>query len=891
MNDSMRTRYQLLVTLFKKIVAPLLVAVLIGIFYWLAASTRSSQPTGALAHHSRIEQESGPDQRPSEWAWLQRTFPYFEADPTAHVEALEQAQTARRLTKSSATAARWQLAGPTNIGGRVSALAINPQNPAIVYAGAATGGVFKSSDRGATWNPIFDEQAVLPIGDIAIDPNNPNILYIGTGEANGGHNNFPGAGVFKSTDAGATWQLAGLEKTASIGRIVIDPLNSNRVYVAAAGAYFGAGPDRGVYRSTNAGQTWEKALFINDSTGAIDLVIDPKNPATLFAAAWQRVRRHNRADLDGESSGIYRSRDGGNTWQRLGVVNGLPGPASNIGRIGLAICASQPQNLYALYIIANTYGGLYRSRDGGDGWTQSDPTRRLQSGFADFSWYFGNVRVHHDNPEQVYVLDVAIMGSFDGGQTWPIFYVRYPGLHVDHHALALDPANAQRLINGNDGGISISQDAGKNWTKVNALPVTQFYHIAMDQTNPARLYGGTQDNGTVRTLTGNLNDWGTILDGWDGLYVLVDPKNPNIIYTESQFGGLVKSIDGGNSFSSALAGINLGEPKNWSTPVVMDPNNNNVLYYGTNRVYRTVDGANQWQSISGDLTDGFESRPYLGTITTIAVAPSNSNVIYAGTDDSHVWVTTDLGQSWTEISAALPYRWVTRVAVDPTNAAITYVTFSGLKWYSPQSHVFRTADMGKTWEDISNNLPDAPVNVIVVDPIYPNILYVGADVGAFYSRDYGKNWLPLGEGMPVVSVYDIVVHPKLRRLAAGTHGRSMYTLDLSLLTEVDTPITENDQAPASLVLAQNYPNPFSISSAAATAIRYLLPSASEVEVTIHDVLGQKIKTLVQRSQSRGEYTVTWDGTAASGAKVANGLYLIRLRASRFERTRKILVLR
>ncbi|MGH7601637.1 MAG: FlgD immunoglobulin-like domain containing protein, partial [bacterium] len=606
---------------------------------------------------------------------------------------------------------------------------------------------------------------------------------------------------------------------------------------------------------------------------------------------WQRTRRHNRAALGGEASGIYRSRDGGNTWQRLGVANGLPGPASNVGRLGLAICAAQPENLYALYIIGNTYGGLYRSRDGGNSWTLTDLNRRLQPGFADFSWYFGNVRVHPNNPEQIYVLDTAVMGSFDGGQTWPVFYgysPSYPGLHVDHHALAFDPLNAQRLINGNDGGINISEDAGRTWTKVPSLPVTQFYHITMDQINPEKLYGGTQDNGTIRTATGRLNDWHGILGG-DGFYVIVDPTNPNIIYAESQYGFLAKSIDGGNSFNAARTGINFNEPTNWSTPVILDPTNSNVLYYGTNRVYRTVDRATQWQPISGDLTDGFESRPYLGTITTIAVAPSNPNVIYAGTDDSHVWVTTDLGQSWTEISAALPYRWVTRVAVDPVNAAIAYVTFSGLKWYSAQPHVFRTADLGKTWEDVSNNLPDAPVNVIVVDPIYPNMLYAGSDVGAFYSRDYGKNWLPLGEGMPVVSVYDIVVHPKLRRLAAGTHGRSMYTLDLSPLTEVETPFTENNQLPDSPVLTQNYPNPFSISSAAETTIRYLLPNASEVEMTIHDVLGQKIKTLVQRSQPRGEYTVAWDGTAASGAKVANGLYLIRLRASFVERTRKILV--
>jgi photosystem II stability/assembly factor-like uncharacterized protein len=872
---------------YQKAIAPLFAAGFIVLFSWIARPLINAD---VAANHFAIH-VPGPDQRPSEWAWLQRTFPYFKAEPTAHVEALEQAQAARRLAKASANAARWQLAGPTNIGGRISALAFNPKNSAIVYAGAATGGVFKSVDRGATWQPIFDEQAVLQVGDIAVDPNNPEVIYVGTGEANGGHNNFPGAGVYKSTDAGATWQPAGLEKTTSIGRIVIDPLNSNRVYVAAIGSYFGSSPDRGVYRSANAGQTWEKVLFVNDSTGAIDLVIDPKNPAKLFAAVWERVRPPKfGAHLNGSSSGIYRSLNGGDTWQLLGVAHGLPAPRNDVGRIGLAICATKPDNLYALYTKNSngryTYDSLYRSKDGGNSWQRINTSNSLNNGFADFSWYFGNVRVHPADPERVYVLDVALMSSANGGVNW----AGTGTSHVDHHALVFDPLDPQRQIAGHDGGLDYSTNNGATWTKVNALPVTQFYHITMDQTNPERLYGGTQDNGTLRTLTGNLNDWEDIYPGYDGLYVIVDPTDPNVIYAESQFGGLRKYTNGGATFTSALNGIDPNDPRDWSTPVVMAPNNSQVLYYGTNRVYRTANGANFWKPISNNLSAG-EPGSRLGKVTTIAVAPSNSGVIYVGTDDSNVWVTADTGKTWKEISAPLPYRWVTRVAVDPTNAAIAYVTFSGLKWDSPQPHVFRTTNMGKTWEDLSNNLPDAPVNVIVVDPIYPNMLYVGTDVGVFYSRDYGKHWESLGAGMPVVSVYDVVVHPQLRRLAAGTHGRSMYTLDLSPLTEVDMPITENNQLPSSTVLAQNYPNPFSLSSAAATTIRYLLPNASEVEVSIHDVLGQKIKTLVQRSQPRGEYTVTWDGTSASGAKAANGLYLIRLRTALFERTRKIVVLR
>jgi photosystem II stability/assembly factor-like uncharacterized protein len=881
---------------FKSIWGLLCSAVLVGLAYWIfqpsPITTVRFFPT---ADNFQEEKKSEAKRYPSEWAWLQRTFPHFNTDPTAHIQALQQAQAMRHLAKASAVVPKWKLAGPTNIGGRVSALAFNPKDSRIVYAGAATGGVFKSIDRGVTWQPIFDEQAVLPIGDIAVDPNNPNVIYVGTGEANGGHNNFPGAGVFKSTDAGATWKLSGLETTTSIGRIVIDPANSNRVYVAAIGSYFGNGADRGVYRSLNAGQSWEKVLFANDSTGAIDLVIDPKNPSTLFAAMWERVRRPTRSRLSGLASGIYHSTNGGTSWQRLGATHGLPAPSQSTGRIGLAICATKPENLYALYTNNNNYGGLYRSQDGGKTWTATDPNNLLRTGFAGFSWYFGNVRVNPNDPEQVFVLDVALMGSFDGGRTWPIFY-GYSGpanLHVDHHALIFDPADPRYIIEGNDGGINISQDSGYRWTKVAALPFTQFYHITIDATKPERLYGGTQDNGTVRTTSGALENWHEIY-GNDGFYVIVDPIDSNIIYAESQNGALGKSTDGANSFRGALTGINSSDPRNWSTPVVMDPNNRNVLYYGTNRVYRTVNGAGLWRPISGDLTGGKPNASYLlGTITTIAVAPSNSAVIYAGTDDSHVWVTADTGKTWTEISQALPYRWVTRVAVDPKNADVAYVTFSGLKWDSPQPHVFRTTDRGKTWQDISSNLPEAPVNVIVVDPAYSNFLYVGTDVGAYHSSNFGQSWSALGEGLPMVSVYDLVIHPQLRRLVAGTHGRSMYTLELSNLTHIEP----NNLIPSSPILAQNYPNPFlsgakpRLAGNPETTIEFTLPAVAPVALRIYNLNGQLIRTLLNESRPAGRHLVSWDGRDNAGRDVASGVYLYRLQVGQFMQQKTMVLAR
>lgn len=861
-----------------KFLTPLLFIVLFSFISWQNQPIRGKVKTNV---------EKTP-RYPSKWAWLQRTYPYFDFDPAAPLQALQQAQQMRQLAKKSTLAPVWKFAGPVNVGGRVVALAFNPKDSKIVYAGAATGGVFKSTDRGVSWQPIFDEQAVLPIGDIAVDPSNPNNLYVGTGEANGGHNNFSGAGVFKSTDAGATWKHLGLEATTTIGRIVIDPANTNRVYVAAVGSYFGNGAERGVYRSTNAGQSWERVLFVNDSTGAIDLVIDPKNPATLFAATWQRVRRPNRAQLTGEASGIYRSTNGGTTWQHLGVANGLPGPSANIGRIGLAICATKPENLYALYTMDSNYGGLYRSQNGGTSWTKTDPNNLLVSGFAGFSWYFGNVRVNPNDPEQVFVLDTALMGSFDGGRTWPIFYGYGGGpanLHVDHHALSFDPADPRYLISGNDGGMNISRDAGYGWEKIAVLPLTQFYQIAIDPLRPERLYGGTQDNGTVRTASGQLTDWDAIYGG-DGFYVLVDPTNSNIIYAESQNGGLGKSTNGGSSFRGAITGISGAEPKNWSTPVVMDPNNHNVLYYGTNRVYRTVDGANSWRTISPPLTDP-NSPALLGTVTTIAVAPNNSAVIYAGTDDSNVWVTADTGKTWKKISAPLPVRWVTRVAVDPTNANIAYVTFSGLKWNSPQPHVFRTPDMGQTWQDISANLPDAPVNTIVVDPKFPNFLYVGSDIGAFYSSNAGQSWALLGEGLPLVSVYDFAFHAPRRLLVAGTHGRSMYTLELSNLTSLDEPITQNNNLPSTPVLAQNYPNPFN----PGTKIEFVLPTLATVQLAIYNLNGQRIRTLINDSRQAGRYIVHWDGRDEADRDVASGNYFYRLQVGASVLQKKLALIR
>ncbi len=824
--------------------------------------------------------EAGPDLYPAEWAWEQRTFPYWKADNQAFRAEIKKAQQMRTEAQNHKLEPVL-FAGPTNVGGRISDIEFNPQDPNIVYAGAATGGVFKSTDMGLTWTPIFDDQAFLPVGDIAVDPVHPDTVYVGTGEPNGGHNNIPGGGVYKSVDAGLTWQFIGLGNTVSTGRIVIDPANTQNVFVASVGSYFGPNPERGIYRSTDGGQTWTSSLFVSDTTGAIDVVIDPNNPQRLMASMWERVRRPNSSHLNGPTSGIYRSLDGGNSWTEL--TNNLPNPSStNVGRIGLALHQANPDIVYALYTNGSSYSGLYKTTDFGNSWTDADPGGNISSGTSSFSWYFGQVRAHPTDPNTVYALDVAFMRSTNSGSSWPLIYGYFGSpadFHVDHHALAFNPQNPNYLLEGNDGGINISTDGGVNWTKVADLPITQFYEIGLDYNNPQRLYGGTQDNGTLRTLTGNLNDWGRIYGG-DGFYVIVDHTNSNTIYAESQFGNLGKSTDGGSSFSGATSGINGSEPTNWSTPVVMDPNNNNTLFYGTDRVYSTTDGANSWSAISPDLTDGIPGTR-LGTVSTIGVSSVLSGVIWAGTDDGHVWVTIDNGTNWTDVSASLPYRWVTRVIPDPQNETTAYATFSGLKWKDPQSHVFKTTDLGQTWTDISSNLPDAPANSFAVDPLNTNWLFVGTDLGAYSSSDGGNTWNYISSDLPMVSVYDMKIHPTDHFLVMGTHARSMYKMDLAFTTGVGSNI-EPIYA-SGYLLKQNYPNPFN----PRTNIQFTIPKAEQVKIRIYNTTGQLISEIVNNEFNAGTHSVSWNGTNISGHKVASGVYMYTLETANQKISKKL----
>ncbi|MBU1937018.1 hypothetical protein KKG05_06425 [bacterium] len=715
----------------------------------------------------RDNPQRDPVKKPNDWFMLQRMWPQNNLNRAdveqARVQALKLNNQSRSLDDT------WNFAGPSNVGGRITALAVHPSTPDTVYAGAALGGVFKSTDGGLNYTPVFSDDFALSTGALAMDPSNPSRVWLGTGEANSSGDSYGGCGVYLTEDNGVTWQHKGLEAVIHVGKIAVDPSNSDRVFVAAAGELFGTNPERGLYRTTNSGDTWERVLFLTDSTACIDVALDVQHPDTVYAVMWERIRRPYQRQVGGVTSGIWRSFDGGDTWTQL--TNGLPS-GTDVGRGGITVSTSNPNRLYASFADHPGYLlGIYRSFNYGNSW--EEVTYISSSLYSSFGWYFGQIHTDPVNPDVVYVQGVSMYRSSNAGTNWSEVF---PYAHVDHHALWIDPNNPAHLITGHDGGIDVSYNTGASSSVFEDLPVTQFYAITADPTLPYRLYGGTQDNSTPRTLGGATDDWDVIYYG-DGFYTLVDPRNSNVIYAEYQYGGLGKSTNGGYGWSSIDDDF-YGDRTNWMTPYTMDPQNPDILYLGTYRIWKTTNGGSNWTSISSDLTDGpGPGNLTYGTMTTVDVSPVNSQVIYAGTDDAHVWVTTNGGSNWTDISAGLPQRWVTRVTPHPDSVAVVYVSLSGYKEIDYIPHLLRSSNYGANWTDISANLPEAPINDIIVDPDYPSYLYVGTDFGVFYSWNDGQDWAALGNNLPTSSVFDIHL-TTTRELVAGTHGRSMWKFPL-----------------------------------------------------------------------------------------------------------------
>lgn len=762
--------------------------------------------------------------------------------------------------------------GPSVFSCRVTDVDVNPADPTRFFVAYASGGLWYTESNGTSFKPLFDHEASMTIGDIAVDWTN-NVIWVGTGEVNSSRSSYAGTGIYRSADNGKTWDWRGLPESQHIGRIVLHPTDPNTLWVAVLGHLYSPNEARGVYKTTDGGLNWQRTLFAGDTVGAVDIVIDPGDPNTLFAATWERDRKAWNFTGAGAGSGIWKSTDGGDTWKKLDAASsGFPG-GNKIGRIGLAagrkngktvLYASLdnqnpkppkeeskddvltkdqlrtiskadflnlPEDKVTDFLKQNDFPEKYtaksvrqmvetdklkpialveyledanndlfetdfigaevwRSEDGGQTWRRTHDTPLEQMHFT-YGYYFSNIRCMPDDPDQVYLIGFLIIRSEDGGKTWK--NINGDNVHVDHHALWLNPAHRGHLVNGNDGGVNISWDNGASWMKCNNPPVGQFYAIATDDDEPYNVYGGAQDNGVwvgpsdYKASSGWVQDghypYKELLGG-DGMQVQVDTRDNNTVYTGFQFGFYFRVDKQTGKRKRITPKHDLGERPlrfNWQTPILLSRHQQDVLYFGANKLYRSFNQGNDWEAISGDLTGGGRKGnvPY-GTLTAIDESPLKFGLLYAGSDDGLLHVTRDGGETWVKISDQLPAKcWVSRVQASAHARGRVYVALNGYRWDDFNAYLYVSEDYGATWTRIGTSLPAEPVNVVREDPVNPDVLYVGTDHNVYISLDRGASFQCLSGEFPDVPVHDLAIQAKAGDLVIGTHGRSMYKVGIS----------------------------------------------------------------------------------------------------------------
>ncbi len=833
--------------------------------------------------------------------------------------------------------------GPTVMSGRIVDIDANPLDPTEMYVAYASGGLWRSRTNGLSFESLFDGEASMVLGDIAVDWGRGEVIWIGTGENNSSRSSYAGTGIYRSLDHGESWEHMGLTETHRIGRILIHPADSQTVWVAALGALYSPSPHRGIYKTSDGGQTWTQTLFISDTAGVIDLILDPSNPDILYAAGWERDRRAWNFVESGTGSGIWKSMDGGASWERL-FAEGLPG-GDTVGRIGLAIFPGNSQILYALvdnqarrptddedeaptltrealrsmntemfleledeavteYLEENNFefsaaeirrmmeeGALepvhlvwyvedanrelfdtpvigaevYRSEDGGQSWARTH-TNYLDRVYNSYGYYFGEVRVDPNNVDRVYILGVPFLTSEDGGVSWTS--ISGPSVHADHQALWINPSRPGHLINGNDGGLNITYDNGESWFKGNTPPVGQFYAIGVDDQTPYHVYGGLQDNGVwggphTYTESTGWHASGSYPYTWylggDGMQVEVDTRTNDIIYTGSQF-GFYRRIETSTGERPLIRPRHqLGERPlryNWQTPIHLSRHNQDVLYYGSNKLHRSFHRGDDWETLSGDLTRGGRRGdvPY-GTLTTIDESPLRFGLLYVGSDDGLVHVSRDGGYTWENITGDdWGELWVSRVEASNHELGRVYVTLNGYRWDHFVPYVYRSDDFGATWEALDAGLPMEPVNVILEDPVNSSLLYVGTDHGLYVSLDGGTSFMAMQNGLPHAPVHDLKLQPRRNHLLVGTHGRSIYRAEIAPLQKLtpevlETPLkvfTLEEQRHSSnwgnrLVWWGDYSEP-------ELKIAYWSGSMGQVMVEVTDEAGTLLRTLTDEAE-------------------------------------------
>ena len=685
--------------------------------------------------------------------------------------------------------------GPFRGGRSLTATGI-PGDPTTYYFGATGGGVWKSTDGANTWSPVFDKDGAPSIGSIAVSVSDPNVVYVGTGEACIRGNISQGDGVWKSVDAGKSWKSVGLKDSRAIGKVIVNPHNSDIVFVAALGHPFGPNTERGVFRTTDGGKTWEKVLYKDENTGAIDVVFDPQNPNILFASLWEARRTPWSLSSGGPGSGVYRSTDSGTTWKRLQEnEHGLPkGP---YGRIGLAVGANS-ERVYAL-IEAKEGGGLYRSDDGGDSWDLVNGSH----GLLQRAWYYMHIIADPQDANTVYVLDVEFFKSTDGGRNFN--KIKVP--HGDNHGLWIDPKNTKRMIASDDGGVTVTLDGGKSWTREDNQPTAQFYHVVTDTRTPYYVYGAQQDNSTI-AIASRSDDGAIGRDSWyevgggEAGYIAPSPTDPNIVYAGDYQGNItrfdrrtnqVKSIAVWPELSDARGAAPLEHRFQWTAPIVTSPQDPNTIYYGGERVFKTSDGGTHWEAISGDLTRNDKSKQqpsggpitvddtgteYYDTVFSIAPSPLAKGLIWVGTDDGLIQITRDEGKNWTNVTPKDLAEWsrISLIEASPHDAGTAYVAVDRHQNDDLAPYIYKTSDYGATWGRITTGIPDGTfVRAVREDPKKKGLLYAGTERGVFVSFDDGARWRSLQINLPITPVHDLVI--KNNDLVVATHGRAFWILD------------------------------------------------------------------------------------------------------------------
>lgn len=706
----------------------------------------------------------------------------------------------------------WQFVGPVQMTGRVTDIEAHPSAPKTIYVTTASGGVFKSTDEGESWTPIFEDYPTASIGDMAIAPTNPDIVWIGTGEANILRSSMAGTGVYKSTDAGRSFTHMGLTDTHHIGRILIHPQDPDTVYVAAAGHEYTLNEERGVYKTTDGGQTWRKVFYQDEKTAVIDLAMDPTAPDTLYAGTAPRLRYRWNDPKPGPESGLYKSTDGGATWARLG--GGLPDFASGeYERVGVTVCATQPNTVYT---VLNHQGGargsngaeLYRSDDKGGSWKLVEGNDAIRGLFPGYGWFFGQVRVDPNDADTVYVMGVSYRGSDDGGVTWDREIARG---HSDYHAMWINPTDSNHVLVGNDGGILISHDKLETAARPRNLPISQPYNVAVSMEQGGFwAYLACQDNGAWRGFVDLSNgrnsiirqEWSSAAGDEAGRHA-VDPTNPDIVYSVSRYGGGLARTDYGTPVvQEAAAGggrrrhnstpiqPDFGDDRKraqWVSPLILSPHDPNRVLYGAQFVFLSDDRGDNWRRISPDLTNVHPDRQ--GNIAhaivfAISESPVEKGVIYAGTDDGNVQVTRNEGETWKNINAGLPEgRVVANIEASHFDAGTVFITVNGKRHNDFECYVYKSTDYGETWERISGNIPGSPANVVKQDPANKDLLYVGTDRAVYVTTNGGENWEVLGADLPTAYVHDLVIQTVEDYAVIATHGRGIFVLDIRELRQ------------------------------------------------------------------------------------------------------------